>query len=548
MRSRVLGAVRYAGVPAAGALAAGVLTAWAAAPAHAIDNRAVAPYAASGAPAKGSTAGCADAPLLEPGRYTDSLATDRDLFYRVGKRGDQVLEVSATAVLAQKVFAGSELSVGAGWGEGDKPESWLAKTDNASDGLNVISVGARSNSKAVGGTSACIRIGNGIRPMEGSTGPFKVEVVVGLVAPDAVPGTGAGAPANADDGFSFAGAKRLPDSGATRGTVAIGEFPFWRVDLRAGQTLTVRTTLEVPADLAAGPQAGWAAHIYNPLRRAANCPAEAGGPRRASLAAGANRAELRCGPWTVEADKPDYETTYNLPGTYYIAVGVTDPKDTARGQVVPYELRATVDGVGSGPGPRANTAFGASLDDDANGTDSAASDDGRDGTDTVLMATAAGSALVSVASLGMHVRARRSLNARSHSPGHPLPSGAPGKPRKPRKPRKSRSRPMRLPADLLPGQPPAPAAPPETAPPPGPPATPGPKKRPAPPPLSIPPNHNALDSVWSISVVLGEDPDDGSEVPDTSGSHPAVSAEPPHWDGTSPDPRNLPSWRPGHDA
>ncbi|WTW94908.1 hypothetical protein OG216_16665 [Streptomycetaceae bacterium NBC_01309] len=170
------------------------------------------------------------------------------------------------------------------------------------------------------------------------------------------------------------------------------------------------------------------------------------------------------------------------------------------------------------------------------GAAQAAADGGRDATDTALIATAAGSALLAVGSMGMHVRARRALANKTRPQGLSLVSAlveAPARPDSPWSPAPwPPSTPAAAPAERVP-------VPPVTAPPP-----PAPRAATDTPP----PNHNALDSVWSISAVLGEDP-----VDNTTAGFRAVPAEPreatgavgpPGPDAAPGSPAPPPSWRP----
>lgn len=135
--------------------------------------------------------------------------------------------------------------------------------------------------------------------------------------------------------------------------------------------------------------------------------------------------------------------------------------------------------------------------DTVSAKDGKEADTGPDaGTDTALIATAATAALVSAGAFGMHVRRRRRDVA---APGRDKPSPASAVP----------------PARYVPAQ---------AVPPPYPPAPPVPPVRSVPPldppsgPLPHPaaPDHNALDSVWSMSA-----------VPAGASEHAAPSAAPP---------------------
>ncbi|WP_436786939.1 hypothetical protein [Yinghuangia sp. YIM S10712] len=148
---------------------------------------------------------------------------------------------------------------------------------------------------------------------------------------------------------------------------------------------------------------------------------------------------------------------------------------------------------------------------------------GDDSTDTVLAATAGASALVSMACLAMHIRVRRAAKSRSSE---------------------AVSAPLTMPLETAGSQPAMSQAlwlqdndPPQE------PSKPPQNPLSAPPP---PPNHNALDSVWSISAAVHEDP----VVDDTAADHPAVTTDTgaPNSDVTMADPPPAPSWRPPRDS
>lgn len=139
-------------------------------------------------------------------------------------------------------------------------------------------------------------------------------------------------------------------------------------------------------------------------------------------------------------------------------------------------------------------------------------------TDTILAATAGGSALVSLACLAMHIRVRRTAKSRPHalvSAPVTMPVETPD------------AQPAMSPALWLENLEPAqePTEPPQNP-------------LPAPPP---PPNHNALDSIWSISAPPGEDPS-----PDTTGAGTPATADTTtgNADVTMADPPPNPTWRP----
>lgn len=514
MRSRV----------AVGPVVAGcVLLAWAGtAPAVAApEHRAVQPYAASGAPVQGSTTGCDNAPVLAPGRYLDGLLQGKDLWYRVEKRPEQVLDVSATAAPPDLMYGTSNMKIGVGWAEGDTPDSWLSDLGTVHGGR--VSVGGRSNQKADGQRSGCIHITNTLSPMGSQAKSIPIEIALRF--------TDSPQPSTTTDGFSFAGAREVPKDGVVKGDLALGEFPFWRVQVKDGQTLTVRTVMQHPASLSAGRLARWTVDIYDPLRSAARCPAKAGDRSEVFVEQGSGNTQLTCGPWKVDTDLKDYESEFTIPGTYYIVPGVLGESDAGHGQVVPYEMTVTVEGAGTdrdpsaaftggsarpGPGKESATTAGKNgassaatgtgggtggKSDAQPGGDPAmagaadAKDDGGGG-DTALTATAAAAALVSVGAFGMHMRRRRPSAA--SAPGSAVPSAEPfsasfAAPAAPAFPAAS--------APQAPVAPPAPSIPPPVA---------ASERTPEP---AAAPDHNAMDSVWSMSAIPAGSGGPGPEEP-----------------------------------
>ncbi|MCF2526737.1 hypothetical protein [Yinghuangia soli] len=421
MRSRVSTAAAFAGCLLLVGAAPG--TAWAAPTA-----RSLVPYAVTGTPVHGSTAGCDDAPVLKPGLYVDGLTEGKDVYYLVQKQPEQVLDVSATAVTADNVSNSSRLGVGAGWAEGKDPKSWLSDSDSTSS-VGVLSVGGRSNAKGAGQRSACIRIENRLRWLDAKKGrPVPLELVIGF----------GGAPAaTGGDGFSFAGAKPVPASGAVQGDLTLGDYPFWRVEVKEGQSLTVRGVLTHPAGLDAGSSARWTIRVFNPTRSPARCRVDTSVSSEIFIRPGTGSTEQVCGPWEANSALPSYESDYTVPGTYYIVPGVVGVDEPRRGQVARYEMTVTVSGTPrSAPGPEAPSAGSAGTSTGAGGvgtgagagtgqhgtpqgvpgeggTDPAvpvAHSGGDDSTDTLLKASAAVAALIAAAAagaFGMHMYRRR---------------------------------------------------------------------------------------------------------------------------------------------
>ncbi|MEV4191762.1 hypothetical protein [Streptomyces toxytricini] len=78
-------------------------------------------------------------------------------------------------------------------------------------------------------------------------------LVPGDRCPHPRPRTGA----DAEGGFSFNSATPI-GPGTHHQSIAVGEAPFWRVELKAGQKLTVKAGVDVPADFPASATTGGA--------------------------------------------------------------------------------------------------------------------------------------------------------------------------------------------------------------------------------------------------------------------------------------------------
>ncbi|WP_436775789.1 hypothetical protein [Yinghuangia sp. YIM S09857] len=151
---------------------------------------------------------------------------------------------------------------------------------------------------------------------------------------------------------------------------------------------------------------------------------------------------------------------------------------------------------------------------------SADNDDERDGTRTTLVVTIAASGLISVAAFGMHIRSRNATKRRGTPPPPVLPGAL------------NRAHPVHPAAPAPAASPvrPAEAVPPSWS------------SRPAPPPQTIPPDHNALDSVWSISAVPADAVPDSPPppVPPRTPTPPPGYASPPRLAAEEPPPPRLP--------
>ncbi|MFK0258563.1 VWA domain-containing protein [Streptomyces sp. NPDC090445] len=309
-------------------------------------------YHATGKPVTGSLNGCQDAPLVTPGQYLDKFTGGRDLYYKVKKRPDQRLQVSATAVAEEGYSRGSIITVAAGPPGDGEPRDWLREFTQSMGWANIISTGGRSkpgagNEKPAPDDTGCIVVENKVT----RTGdkPMPVELLVGIadkttqgaVARTPEPRTGAAA----EGGFSFNSATPI-GPGTHRQSIAVGEAPFWRVELKAGQKLTVKGGVDIPADFPKSATTGWGVTVYNAQRESTQCNED---HRLTELFAGrTGHIERVCGPWGIteqdEAKSPDSKG-YDVPGTYYIQAQVAEPHDKAKGIVVPISLTVDVSGT-----------------------------------------------------------------------------------------------------------------------------------------------------------------------------------------------------------
>ncbi|WP_406286526.1 hypothetical protein [Streptomyces sp. NBC_00209] len=309
-------------------------------------------YQATGKPVEGSLDGCRNAPLVTPGQYLDEFTGGRDLYYRVKKRQDQLLQVSATAVAEKGYDRGSIITVAAGPADENEPRSWLREFDQSMGWANVISTGGRSGAggkadKPAKDDLGCVRVENKVTRSGDAAMP--VELLIGIAdrAPRATgvrppePRTGA----DAEGGFSFNGATPI-GPGTHRQSITVGEAPFWRVELKPGQRLTVKAGVDIPGDFPQATTAGLALTVYNARRTSTLCNED---QRLTELFAGrTGHIERVCGPW--EITEPSGTTGgdpdgYDVPGTYYVQAQVAEPGDRAKGIVVPLSLDVDISGT-----------------------------------------------------------------------------------------------------------------------------------------------------------------------------------------------------------
>ncbi|MFE9121310.1 VWA domain-containing protein [Streptomyces sp. NPDC007172] len=324
-------------------------------------------YRATGKPIAGSLTSCQDAPLITPGQYLDKFTGGRNLYYKVKKRPDQRLQVSATAIAEEGYGRGSIISVAAGPPDGGEPSEWLREFDQSMGWANIISTGGRSrpgagNEKPAPDDTGCILVENKVtRPGDKQ---MPVELLVG-VADKTTQAAGARVPQprtgpDAEGGFSFNSATPIAP-GTYRQSITVGEAPFWRVELKAGQKLTIKAGVDIPADFPNSIATGWGLTVYNAQRKKTQCNEH--NDVTELFAGRTGHIERACGPWEITeqdgAESPDPKG-YDVPGTYYIQAQVAEPKDEAKGIVVPISLTVGVSGT-----PRADNGPVFGFGDDA---------------------------------------------------------------------------------------------------------------------------------------------------------------------------------------
>ncbi|MEU1863473.1 vWA domain-containing protein [Streptomyces gardneri] len=309
-------------------------------------------YHATGKPVVGSLNGCQDAPLVTPGQYLDKFTGGRNLYYKVKKRTDQRLQVSATAVAEEGYERGSIIVVAAGPAGDGEPRDWLREFDQSMGWANIISTGGRStpgagNEKPAPDDTGCIMVENKVTRSGDKAMP--VELLVGI-ADKTTQSAGARTPkprtgTYAEGGFSFNSATPI-GPGTHRQSIAVGEAPFWRVELKAGQKLTVKAGVDIPEDFPHSATTGWGVTVYNAQRESTMCNED--NDATELFAGRTGHIERACGPWeiTEQGDTQSPDTNgYDVPGTYYIQAQVAEPDEKAKGIVVPISLTVDVSGT-----------------------------------------------------------------------------------------------------------------------------------------------------------------------------------------------------------
>ncbi|MFG2334665.1 hypothetical protein ACGFMM_34380 [Streptomyces sp. NPDC048604] len=166
---------------------------------------------------------------------------------------------------------------------------------------NIITAGGRSkpgagNEEPAPGDIGCIMVENDVT--EPGDKPMPVELLVGIAdkttqtagARTEKPRTGA----DAEGGFSFNSATPI-GPGTHRQSIAVGEAPFWRVELKPGQKLTVKAGVDIPADFPKSATTGWSVDLYNAQRESTQCNDD---HDSTELFAGrTGHIERLCGPW-----------------------------------------------------------------------------------------------------------------------------------------------------------------------------------------------------------------------------------------------------------
>ncbi|MFI1937853.1 hypothetical protein ACH44C_11790 [Streptomyces purpureus] len=237
--------------------------------------------------------------------------------------------MSATAVAEEGYSRGSIITVAAGPAGDGKPRDWLREFEQSMGWANIISTGGRSkpgagNEKPAPDDTGCIVVENQVT--RSGDRPMPVELLVGI-ADKTTQGAGERTPkprtgADAEGGFSFNSATPI-GPGTHRQSIAVGEAPFWRVEVKAGQKLTVKAGVDIPNDFPNSATSGWSVTVYNAQRESTQCNEDL---RTAELFTGrTGHFERVCGPWDVteqdDAKSPDFKG-YDVPGTYYIQAQV----------------------------------------------------------------------------------------------------------------------------------------------------------------------------------------------------------------------------------
>ncbi|MGR7003054.1 VWA domain-containing protein [Yinghuangia aomiensis] len=318
-------------------------------------RRAWTTYQATGKPVQGSLNGCTDAPLVTPGQYLDKMTGGRDLYFKVKKRPDQLIQVSGTVVAEEGYAYGSILTVQAGTIGNGAPRDWFREFEQSVGWSNIITAGGRSkddpgNKKTGPEDIGCIMLENDITKSGDKALP--VELLVGIA--DVDPAKSAGKPEatptpktglDATGGFSFNAATPI-GAGTYKQSIAVGESPFWRVDLKPGQQLTVKAGVDIPNDFPMDTKTGWTLQVFNSTRNPVKCTKSHDSATKL-FAGTAGRYEWVCDTWEIGDSGAESSTTdgYAVPGAYYFQVAVAEASDKAKGAIVPIDLTVNVGGT-----------------------------------------------------------------------------------------------------------------------------------------------------------------------------------------------------------
>ncbi|RII07963.1 hypothetical protein DSC45_34170 [Streptomyces sp. YIM 130001] len=167
-------------------------------------------------------------------------------------------------------------------------------------------------------------------------------------------GTAASPAVSAEDsealrgGASFNSARAI-QPGTLEGDLIVGDLYFYKIHLKAGQSLTVTAATTLPAGYDIGDKPDHlGVRIYNPARQPDQCKADhdkAAIYKHLQSSRKGGNVTADCSAGTLQdRDKPT-----NMSGTYYIQAGITS-KNPGRGTVLPLKLTIKT-GTGVTPEP-----------------------------------------------------------------------------------------------------------------------------------------------------------------------------------------------------
>ncbi|MFD5750677.1 hypothetical protein [Streptomyces sp. NPDC127033] len=150
-------------------------------------------------------------------------------------------------------------------------------------------------------------------------------------------------------GYSFNSATPATPGTTLHRNLIVGDFLFWRISLRPGQRLTVRTTVTVPAAYNPGPSPHYerlGTRIYNPVRQPVLCDEPTQG---LELIYRGHATAKSGGPFHNSCSAASKSRPLETAGTHYVQVGIGDATLT-RGTTLPLTVEIT-----TGPGVPART-------------------------------------------------------------------------------------------------------------------------------------------------------------------------------------------------